>query len=159
MSKGAQGRKPLSSRQTASFVKEPEFFTNPQAIPPVIQQDIDKRGLEARWIDYKRYLEFGNTHHRGWTVYIGDKEAAAKSGAGQFGVLNADGMVRRGSTVLAVRPKTQGDQHRAWNQHRANQLLGVRAAKADEMRQLARDGGADSVIDDSFDGDDSEDSA
>lgn len=148
------GRKPASSRanQIPAAVSEPDFFRNRFDVPAHIKADVEKRGMECRWIDYKTYISEGNTHRRGWSIYRVD---VSKTGEGSDSItqgVNPDGMIRRGSSVLAVRPKQMCEQHRRWNQEKANLYKrSVTNDRDDELSQVARSAG--SKVDTSFDED------
>jgi hypothetical protein len=146
MSKTTQaGKKPLSSKPKRASFQEPDFFRNKLVVAPEVAAEIAEQGLECRWIDYKKYIADDNQHNRGWTVYRRKQDSA--TAALQFGN-NPDGIIRRGNTVLAVRPIEQGDEHRAYIKERNKILKGFKKAKANELREA---GGSDLVVDDKFD--------
>ena len=134
------GKKPLSSKPKAPTgpVGIPNFFRNKLSIPDDIARDIEAKGCEPRWIAYKPFVENGNSHDKGWSVYRADKRPD-QADAFMLGT-SPDGIIRRGDLVLAIRKKEFCEQHRAFNAQRAyNQSTGYKKAKADELRQLAQD--------------------
>jgi hypothetical protein len=152
MSKTVAGKKPLSQKpKRQGPLAEPDFFTNKLSLPAETTAAIKAAGMEYRWIDYKKYVADGNSHSRGWQVYR--SKPTANQDAFTLGA-NPDGIIRRGSTVLAVRPLEYGEKHRAWLSQKANIYKGFKQSKAEELRQMAKDASADSIVDDVFDGDD-----
>jgi hypothetical protein len=140
------GKKPLSERRPPAVLSEPDFFGNQLVITNEVKAELERKGLEYRFIDYKKYVSEGNQHNRGWKVQ--KLESLSKTESFLFGD-SPDGIIRRGSLVLAVRPIEQGDKHRAWIQSRQNVQNGRKQAMADELRAVARQNSLDTIIDDS----------
>lgn len=138
MSKLIGNKKPLSAKRApTSPTGIPNFFRNKLMVPDDIAADIAAKGLEPRWIAYKKYVENGNSHDKGWTVY---KAPVAPTSADTLMGKHPDGIIRRGDLVLAVRHKDLCDQHRAYNSQRAySQTHGFKKAQAEELRQMAKD--------------------
>ncbi len=91
-----------------------ELFGPSLSIPPAIKADLEKRELDARWIDRKRYIAEGSYHKRGYQAYQVTEDvklALSKSG---FPSDDPDGFVRRDSCILGVRPLARALQHRAY---------------------------------------------
>lgn len=134
------GKKPLSQKKrSVSAVGAPDFFRNKLMLPADIAADIEKQGLEPRWIAYKPYVENGNSHDKGWVAYRRPKQGTGAVDELQLGS-SPDGIIRRGDLVLAVRKQEMGDRHRAYNEERAyNQTFRHKKAMADELRQMAKE--------------------
>lgn len=153
MSKTISGKKPLSSRPKITALNEPDFFRNRLAISDDLLAELNKKNLDYRFIDYKKYVSDGNTHNRGWTVYR--REQNKDTQAFLMGT-NPDGIIRVGSTVLAVRPKEHSQRHKSYLAEKANLYnRNHKSSKADALRQLGAP--ADSVVDDVYDGNDEDD--
>ncbi len=153
MSKNINGRKPLSSKVKSPVVSEPTFFSNKMSVSEDIKTELAKKGLDYRFIDYKKYVADGNNHSKGWTVYRSD---SLKDTGSFLSGTNPDGIIRRGSTVLATRPLHQSQEHKDWLAQKASMSKGFKQAKADELRQMAKDNSLDTVVDGGFDGEDNE---
>jgi hypothetical protein len=95
-----------------------DFNRNMLEIPADISNEIESKGLEARWINLKRFTEEG-FHRRGWAPFKPEKVSEAN---GFFFGNNPDGYIRRAELVLACRPKELGDSHRADLRHKADRL-------------------------------------
>lgn len=149
MSKTINGKKPLSSKpKSVKVVQEPDFFSNRMSISSELREELDKKGLDYRFIDYKKYVENGNVHNRGWTVYRREGKADTQG----FLVGNSpDGIIRVGSTVLATRPLNYSEKHRQYLAERAAQYRGFQKTKAEEMRATAREHSLDGIVDSTFD--------
>lgn len=135
------GKKPVSQKPKPSSAM-PDFFRNKLQLPDDIAAELKARSLEGRWISYTKFVNEGNSHERGWSIYKAAKRPEAAD-AFQLGA-SPDGIIRRGDSVLAVRPIEQCDKHRAWLRDRANrQNSSFKRAAAEELRQMARDAHAD----------------
>ena len=130
------GKKPLSSKAKSSGAfGVPDFFKNKFAIPEWALAQLAAEGKEGRYIAYKAYVENGNTHDKGWTIHKFKPESTSASDPG----LNADGIIRRGDSVLASRPKEFGDKHRQYLRYRAElQGSSFKKSQANELREMAR---------------------
>lgn len=137
MSRTINGKKPLSTKQrpTSPF-GVPDFFKNKLAIPEWAQKQLDEKNLEGRYISYKAYVENGNSHDKGWVVHKFERpESISANDPGA----SADGIIRRGDTVLAARSKEFGDKHRAYLRQRADiQNKSYKQSKAQELKEMAR---------------------
>jgi hypothetical protein len=140
------GKKPLSSKPKGptNYAQTPNFFKNKLNIPEDVATELASKQLEGRWINYKKYVDDGNSHDKGWAVYRAPKRETTDTLV--FGT-SPDGIIRRGDSVLACRPLSQGNEHRAWLQYRAKaQASGFRKSAAEELRQMARDASVDAEI-------------
>jgi len=142
MSKVINGKKPLSSKKSPSL-STPSFFKDKLTISDELKAEIAAQGKEYRFISYKKYIDDGNLHSKGWVVYKPKTTPAQDSFA--FGV-NPDGIIRRGDAVLAVRDKERCEEHRAYNRERAERMRGFKKAKAQELRSMAREARLDANV-------------
>lgn len=142
--KTVNGKKPLSSKPQNTY-----SYTNYQAnlldIPAEIKAQLIAKGLEGRWINYKRFVDDGNFHKEGWVPFKSESPVS-----GVFGGTNPDGLVRRKELVLACRAKEICESHRAFNRDKLDKAKKKSAAR--ELRDLARSGGLrTTVVDDGVD--------
>jgi len=123
------GRVPLSQKKRPSFKAS---FSNRLGLDDALIEEIESQGLEYRWVDAnKMYLNQGY-HPNGWGAY------KRKVGTTDFKYGNdPDGVIRRGSMILAVRSKDLCQEHRDYLQEKADTLVG-RDRKA-AMRRHARE--------------------
>lgn len=147
------GKKPLSQKPRPQILSEDDIFGNPLALDAELKAEMTKKGLEARFVDYKELVDMGGYHARGWKVYKRDKKEGSDIVSGQdfqMGV-SPDGTIRRGSLVLAARPIAIGDKHRALNRQRAGEVAGdQQEAAAEGLRQYARDNRLDLKIEEGY---------
>jgi hypothetical protein len=139
MAKTIGGKKPLSTKQKpVSPAGIPDFFQNPFNVPVDIQAQLEKEGLEGRWISYAKYTKNGNSHEKGWSIYRASKREGQ---ADQFLLGSSpDGTIQRGEMVLAARKKEWGNKHREYLRYRAELQAGnFKKNQAEELRQMAKD--------------------
>lgn len=105
------------------------IFGNALDVPAFLKKELDTKGLEGRWIDYKNYVENAGFHRTGWAPY------KPENGVGT----TPDGYIRRGSVVLAARSKEQSDRHRAILKGKADRQLGAAksSTQANELRRMS----------------------
>jgi hypothetical protein len=139
MSNTKPTKKPLSAAKAALFSR-PSFFGTKLDIPSDVKKDISERGLEYRWVDYNKYTTNGNMHENGWEPYRRTTKPTGTE-ALTFGS-SPDGIIRRASLMLAVRPKKFGEEHRGWLKSKAAAASGHNKIKADELREMAGPVGA-----------------
>lgn len=105
-------------------------------VPEDLKRELEEKGLECRWVDAKQMAEAGNMHRNHWEIYRRDP-ASISSEAKVFG-LPPDGTIRRGTVVLAVRPKDLGQAHKAMLKEKADRLTTSVKKQGAELKQLAR---------------------
>lgn len=149
------GKKPLSSR-TVTAEMEQEIMGNTLTISGELKRELDAAGLEARWVSAKLLATDPNSHPRGWRPYFRKKTETTDKPGFHFGN-DPDGLVRRGTMVLAVKPKETAENHRAVLKHRAERMSGQAYEKqrAQELRQMAREHNARAKIYEGYDENDS----
>ena len=140
------GRKPLSQKpRTTPKYNINDVFRDRFSLDDDLKKEIGSKGLEYRWINYKKYVENGNYHEWGWAVYKREKAADTAS----FLLGNTpDGIIRRGDSVLAVRAKDICEKHRAHIRNKTEILSNRNFArqKASELRQMARESNMDITV-------------
>lgn len=147
------GRKPISEKGKASPFKKAKKFGTMLDIDPVFAEAADKAGFELRWIDAKKLTENQGYHRMGWQAAkrdsFGDVEGSALLEFA-FGVA-PDGYIKRGSAILAKRPKEVCEMHR--EELRERQALYDRIVNVQEekLKEHAKSSGVETYIDSSYD--------
>lgn len=139
------GKKPLSARPSAPAnpMQIDDIFGNSLVVPQELQEYLTEKGLEWRWVDYKKLIDAGGYHNRGWVAYQKARHGEPATLSTQESILGSDpsGLFRRFSVVLAVRPKVVGDKHRQYLKKRADQYKGFNKTKAQELKEMSKDAG------------------
>ena len=120
--------------ETTPTISHEDIFGNAVKLSPELKRELDEKGLVGRFVDYKRVAGNDGHHDSGWTVYrrgTDNKSDTLDMYGARFGQ-SPDGLVRRGSLVLAVKTSGQVEKHR--------QFLKARATSygKDYMRQAER---------------------
>lgn len=144
------GKRPLATKPRQSALRHDDIFFSQLHVDEELRNEIEKSGKEMRWIDAKQAIENGGFHKAGWTVYRRDMKAASDTMGFKLGN-DPEGIVRRGSCVLAVRPKAQGDRHRAYLAQAVARQGGSAKEAGEQLRDMARAQNVDAAVDDSFD--------
>lgn len=142
------GKKALSTKQNPVKVfTTDDVFGNNLSLPPEVAEDFKKKGWVPRWIDAQQLHGRGGYHPKGWVVYRRsfDQSATIKSDDMKWGN-DPDGVVRRGSLILAYKTKEKADEHRGFLKQRANLHSQNQKSQADELRAMAREGGLETKI-------------
>lgn len=139
----AAGQRPVVEKNQEKLI---ELFRkrNLLDIPPAIQKDLEKKSLEARWIDSQEFSKNGNMHMNSWEVYF--KPDDIFNSESNFLGATPDKTVKRGTLVLAVRPKAHSEAHRKDLQERAQRHSLTQSSMAGELRQMARQRGLKSRV-------------
>ena len=144
------GRKPLTAKRPVPVLSEGDLFGNALSLDPMLKAELDAQGLEGRFVDAAKLFQMGGYHPKGWTVY----KRKTASGTMEFKFGNdPDGIVRRGSMILAVKSKDQAEKHRAFLRQKAELYSSVIPRQAEELRKMARDNNVDVEVDESYDED------
>jgi hypothetical protein len=106
--------------------------------------------VEYRWIDAKKFQESGNMHKNNWQVYVAGRDKEAPSSKWDYGY-SSDGTIRRGTVILAYRPKVVGEAHRMKLKERAALFSGKKKKRAQELREQMRDEDIDSTVSEGYD--------
>jgi hypothetical protein len=117
-----------------------------------LKKSLRTQNLGYRFIDAKRYYENGGYHPKGWAAYRVKTSPSATMDTQSFGLgRDPEGVFRRGTTILAVKPMEQVEEHRRILRERSNRASkGVNKQKADELRQMARDADLDAHIQEGY---------
>lgn len=142
------GRLPVSQKPRGNApISLSDIFGNPLEVSQSIADTLKAKGLTWRWVDYRKLVDNGGHHERGWAP-IKAKECGMTE-TSVFGG-DADGYVRRGTLVLAVRPKAMSDKHRAYLRQEADRYSKVQARHASELRQHAKDAGIGMTVSEGY---------
>lgn len=151
MSQIKNGRRSVETKRQPSFISNDEVFGSLLHVDEDVKKEVAAKGLELRWLDANMMIRNGNYHPAGWTVYRREKKGDSDILGFKFGN-DPEGIIRRGTCVLGVRPIAHGDKHRALNAQRAARQSGKpMSAAAEQLREMAKSGNVRSVVDDSFD--------
>lgn len=144
------GRKPLSQRIRSEEEFGDEFQQDMLAVSNDIQNELKSKGLVWRWVDYMRMKQMDGYHPRGWVLYKRKADDKLDKDEVRIG-RDPSGLIRRGSLVLAVRPKETNDRHKAYLKHRASQYT-VKSKKKelDGLKQKAKQLNLDTKIVDGY---------
>jgi hypothetical protein len=144
-------KKSIKSKPTLDFNDE-LFSSDITKISKELKKELQDQNLAWRFIDYKKYMDLGGYHPRGWKAYkqkrgnsdILDTEAA------RYGA-NPDGFMRRGTLVLAVRSQELNTEHKAYLKNRASRYaVSVEKQQKNELRQRAKEARLDTRIVDGY---------
>lgn len=159
MSQGIKsGKRPLSSKNSDIILRDEDVFGNPLSLPPGLKAELAEKGLEARFIDSKKLYDNHGYHDKGWTPYKRSSQSSSatldksefKSGS------DPDGVFRRGSLILAVKPKEEVEKHRLLLKQKANRQKTYNKTTAAELRKLAREASANSEVYEGYDENDTD---
>lgn len=137
------GRQPISKRpRRNSFVAADDVFGNPLTLDDNLKKELADQGLAYRFVDAKRLYEMGGYHDKGWIPYKRTSKASDSIGLGEFKFgSDPEGIIRRGSLILAVKTAEQVAKHRAFLRVRADRGADFNHEKAEELKKFARDKG------------------
>ena len=133
-------KKPMSKLKAAPNKAITEFFTehNNLSVPKKIKDKVEKAGYDVRWIDSKKLTDLGGYHEKGWQPYEATKEDANMFGETPSFVGGlVDSRVRRGTMILAVRPKQLSSMYKAKVKERTLRQTTSIKNSADELAQQA----------------------
>lgn len=80
-------------------------------IDSILKQELADAGLEYRFIDFKQAKQNGGRSRSGWLIYKRQSEDPRLQGISALA--DADGLVRQGTMVLAVKTKQGAERQRA----------------------------------------------
>lgn len=143
------GRKPLSTKAKPSMFSTEDIFGNPLALTPELKKELEEQGLVGRWVSAKELVANQGYHKRGWRAYERKKDATMSGAESIFG-RDPSGVVRRGDCILAVKTKEEVETHRAHLSEKANRYKRYSREQAMELKQMARNAGIDSEIDEGY---------
>ena len=105
-------KKPVNSKPE-NLTNLGDFYANPYELAPDLKKELTEKGLEWRFINAVRFKEMG-FHRSHWMPYKRDQGKAGSSLTTAEQIFGADpeGFVRRGSDILAVKPRAAAQAHR-----------------------------------------------
>lgn len=141
-----KGRKPIETKQKSVSFAHDELFGNALKVDEALENELTAKGLIGRWVDYKKLVEFAGYHKNGWVPY--KREKSDTIGSSNFiNGMDPDGLVRRGTVVLAVKPKETVESHRSYLRMRAETYgAQVNKKKAEELRALLKSNNLNSEV-------------
>lgn len=113
-------------------------------IDVVLKKELQEKGLEYRFIDFKQAKLNGGRSRAGWIVY--KRESDDPRTQGIKSLADPDGLVRQGSMVLAVKPTAMADRQRARRDVQNRSLKQYTKDVAAELDSKARSLGGGSKI-------------
>lgn len=113
-------------------------------IDSVLKKELDAHGLEYRFIDFKKAKLNGGRSRAGWIVYKRQSEDPRLQGIQSLA--DADGLVRQGSMVLAVKTKQSAERQRRQRDEQSRALTQYTKNVADELDGQARKLGGNTRI-------------
>lgn len=147
------GRRPLPEKAQYAEPREDDLFGNMLKLDPALAAELEAKGLEPRFVDAKKLYEANGYHARGWTVYKRET-ASGTIGSNEFKFgSDPDGIVRRGSLILAVKTKEQAERHREFLRRKAALQSSVVPKAAEALRRSARESNIDTVVAEGYDED------
>lgn len=139
-------------KQVPSVPNPNELYNSALDIDPKVKEEINKKGLVARWINATDFTKNHGFHRSGWAPF---KSEAHKSNATSllFGG-DPEGYVRRGDLVLAVKTSEQSKRHKSLIDAKNARLKGINKSQADDLRKAAKSAGFDTEVSEGFGEDD-----
>lgn len=146
------GKKPISIKELARSAGFEDFdiVSDPFKLHSLISKELEDKKLGARFISMKALQTHFGSHPKGWRPYKPDCLDSIK-GDLKLGI-DPEGFVRRGDTILAVKPLEAVERHKTFLAIQANAMDPdtIRRQLADELRSNAREAGVDTVIKDGY---------
>ena len=146
--------KPALTSIEAAF-NDDGLFENALKFPLHIQKELSEAGLEGRWLDAHQVADNAGVHKRGWVVYsyntLRKKKDINDPMSFRFGE-DPNGVVRRGTMVLGVKPKAAAERHRALLRQRADAVSpkSIKNKGKASIQQAAQDSGTEMQFKDDF---------
>lgn len=140
-----QGKKPLTARQ-APQIRAEDLFGDPLKLDKDVKEQIEADGMEARFVDAKQLYDFNGYHKNGWIPFKKKSSATVDFKNDR----DPDGVVRRGTLILAVRSKEICEKHRLMLAQKADRASNVSKTQAEELRQMARERHADVAVSEGY---------
>jgi hypothetical protein len=117
-----------------------DMFGNRLRVPPHIQEELDKKGLVARFVSIRKLQESGGYHPMGWTPYIVESPRQNPIDG------STEKTFRVGDLVLAVKTREAHAKHRKWLEQKAQAQTQNHKNSVKEMRDRIKDSRADKHI-------------
>lgn len=130
-----------------------DIFDSAFAIPSQILNEIKEKNLAHRWINGTAFKQQFGFHKNRWQPFKSDYVKNLSSGV--FGG-DPEGYFRRGDLILAVKPKELQDKHKAYLKDRLESTKGIKTKHKEALREIAKEHGVRTEIDNSYDENDEE---
>lgn len=136
------GKRPLSERPERNIIPQEQEFNNRYRLDPELKKHLKEKGLEFRFVSYKKLVDNGGYHENGWVAYNKERDGGpAIMGVAEFAMgSEPTGLIRRGSDVLAVRTKATSDRHRAELARKNAAYKNYDKSAASQLRGVASEG-------------------
>lgn len=131
-----KGKKHISNRTTAP-INAGEIFGDLLKLDDELKAELATKGLEGRFVDAQKLYAFGGYHKNGWQAYKREKGANIGNTDFKLGT-DPDGIVRRGTLILAVKPIELAVKHRSYLRAKSDRYSKVQQSRAEELRRSAR---------------------
>lgn len=125
-----------------------EIFDSTFKVPEQVAAEIKEAGLVSRWINATEFKKAFGFHKNRWQPFQSKYMKSLANGI--FGG-DPEGYVRRGDLILAVKSKELQDKHRAFVKDRTEALAGKAKQHKAKLREIAREHGVKTNIDDDYD--------
>jgi hypothetical protein len=114
-------------------------------IDGLLKKELSEKGLEYRFIDFKQAKENGLMSRRGWRIF--KRESKDPNLLGFETLTDPDGLTRKGTMVLAVKPIALAQRQRDRIKVRRDVLNKYNKTVTDEVsQQAAKLGGSSRAI-------------
>lgn len=145
MSKIIKNRVPISEKNKA--ISTQDVFFNEMQLDPQLEAELKSKNLGYRFINATQFRKTG-FHRAKWVPYKRETKGSIDS---VFGT-DPEGYTRRGDLILAVKPMSDVERHRALLNQKAKALTGnqVQRRQAQEFRELAAESGVKSHISEGY---------
>jgi len=153
MNKIRNGQKPMSEKPKSADltqINHDDIYSNPLKLPKDLEDELEKKGLVARFISAKELYKNQGYHKAGWIPYKKTCDTMKKSERDFHQGSDPEGIIRRGDCILAVKSKEEVQRHRAHLAAKADRYKDFNRKQADELRNIAREHGG-AVIHEGYD--------
>lgn len=137
--KRGPGRPPKQKQQMNPFFDDDG---DDYGIDVVLKQELEEKGLDFRFIDFKQAKLNGGRSRSGWILYRRESKDPRLQGIASLE--DPDGLTRQGSLVLAVKPKPRAERQRQRVKEQNRQLSGYTQHITKELDGQARSLGGSS---------------
>ena len=136
------GKTPISVKQAASEYDfgHDDLDYSIFKIDPQLQEELNKKGLVARWINARTYTQGGNFHRSGWQAYRRTTGSDRSSADFAMGV-SPEGFIVRNDLILAVKPKDVQERWAKKIRARTEAQNGASANRGRELKESAERAG------------------
>jgi len=149
-----KGRMPIAARQTEiAEMNELRASGDIFQVSLELQAELKEKGLAYRFINRKKYIEEHGFHKGGWVAFKRDLKAKPTDSLDFSSGTDAEGYVRRGDQVLAVKPIAEHEKFKRILKRKKQLYLGQNKLKAEELREMARAAGADMTVEEGYEED------